>query len=175
MKSVFLTLVLVLLTGCASHPIARDRGDTVSAQETRRAITPVAGIVRDAMPARIAREAERSDRMAGAAVGASAGALLAQRGKRSSSKTALLATLGAVTGEAIVRRAAEAEEAEQVIVEITEGKDRGKKMAVVQQPVDRPLQAGEAIWITVGPKTTRVVRRQSDDGVRSNQGAKEGV
>lgn len=164
-----ITVALMFLTGCASYPPGRDRGDTIAAVESRRPIVPLAGVVRDSMPARIVRDAERTDRLAGAGLGAGAGALIAQTGKRSAAKTGLLATLGAVLGDTAVRRSDEPADGEQVIVEITEGKMLGKKMAIVQQMVDRPLKAGEPVWITIGPKTTRVVRRGGYDGQTGGQ------
>lgn len=172
--TLFVAAAVLFLTGCASYPPGRDRGDTVPAAESRRAIAPVAGVVRDAMPARILREDDRSDRVAAAGLGAAVGGLIAESGKRSGAKTGLLIALGAVLGDAAVRRVDQPLDGEQVIVEITEGDMRGKKLAVVQQMVDRPLVAGEPVWVTIGPKSTRVVRRASS-GSRSGSFKEDGV
>lgn len=161
--TLLITVAMMVLSGCASPPPGRDRGDTIAAVESRRPIVPIAGVVRDSMPARIGRDSERADRLAGASLGAGAGTLIAQQGKRSTARAGLLATLGAVLGDTAVRRSDEPADGEQVIVEITEGKMLGKKIAVVQQMVERPLRAGDLVWITIGPQTTRVVRRGNYD------------
>ncbi|HWM44805.1 MAG TPA: glycine zipper 2TM domain-containing protein [Burkholderiales bacterium] len=144
MKTVFLTVLVAIVAGCASVG-----PNDYSRSEARVVQTVAYGTVESVRAARLTEDKPIVGTLAGAALGGLLGNSIGHGGGRAAA-TVIGAVGGGIAGNAIERHAT-AQDVQEIVIRL----DNGTTIAVVQGAT-QGLETGQRVRVLTGPKGSRV-------------------